>query len=160
MPPLLSLFVSSSSLVATALTDAMSESVPLFFCSDFRKKVFVDLNWKRFWRGRKKVFVDLNWKRFWRGQDLNPRPSDLIHDDMTNKTIFSFVVLKPKLNSAFSYFFQLFLMKTLTSEEVEQMHLLLKQYHPYVVERHGNSTFFINPIVSWLVNNNLELTCK
>jgi hypothetical protein len=28
-------------------------------------------------------------------------------------------------------------MKTLTSEEVEQMHLLLKQYHPYVVERHG-----------------------
>lgn len=30
-------------------------------------------------------------------------------------------------------------MKTLTSEEVEQMHLLLKQYHPYVVERHGES---------------------
>ena len=37
-------------------------------------------------------------------------------------------------------------MKTLTSEEVEQMHLLLKQYHPYVVERHGKH--FI-PILFW-----------
>lgn len=34
---------------------------------------------------------------------------------------------------------QLFIMKTLTSEEVEQMHLLLKQYHPYIVERHGKT---------------------
>ncbi len=33
---------------------------------------------------------------------------------------------------------QLYVIKTLTSEEVEQMHSLLKQYHPYVVERHGN----------------------
>jgi hypothetical protein len=33
----------------------------------------------------------------------------------------------------------LYVLKTLTSEEVEQMHSLLKQYHPYVVERHGKS---------------------
>ena len=32
---------------------------------------------------------------------------------------------------------KLYVIKTLTSEEVEQMHSLLKQYHPYVVERHG-----------------------
>ena len=31
----------------------------------------------------------------------------------------------------------LFMAKTLTSEEVEQMHSLLKHYHPFVVERHG-----------------------
>ncbi|CAG7836636.1 unnamed protein product, partial [Allacma fusca] len=34
---------------------------------------------------------------------------------------------------------KLFIIKTLTSEEVEQMHSLLKQYHPYVVERHGKT---------------------
>ncbi|XP_054716589.1 phosphatidylinositol 5-phosphate 4-kinase type-2 alpha-like [Uloborus diversus] len=33
----------------------------------------------------------------------------------------------------------LFVMKTLQSEEVEQMHSLLKQYHPYIVERHGKT---------------------
>ena len=32
---------------------------------------------------------------------------------------------------------QLYVIKTLTSEEIEQMHSLLKQYHPFVVERHG-----------------------
>ena len=50
MPPLLSLslLVTSSSPTPTALTDAMSESVPFFFCSDFREEIFVDLNWKRF----------------------------------------------------------------------------------------------------------------
>lgn len=32
---------------------------------------------------------------------------------------------------------QLYVVKTLTSEEVEQMHSLLKHYHPYIVERHG-----------------------
>ena len=35
---------------------------------------------------------------------------------------------------------QLYVIKTLTSEEVEQMHFLLKQYHPFVVERHGRKT--------------------
>ena len=35
---------------------------------------------------------------------------------------------------------QLYIIKTLTSEEVEQMHSLLVQYHPYVVERHGKRT--------------------
>ena len=40
----LSLLVSSSSPTATALTDAMSESVPFFFCSNFREEIFVDLN--------------------------------------------------------------------------------------------------------------------
>jgi hypothetical protein len=34
---------------------------------------------------------------------------------------------------------KVFMIKTLTSEEVEQMHSLLKQYHPYVVERHGKT---------------------
>merc|ERR550525_849172 len=34
---------------------------------------------------------------------------------------------------------KLYVLKTLTSEEVEQMHSLLKQYHPYVVERHGKT---------------------
>ncbi|XP_057367020.1 phosphatidylinositol 5-phosphate 4-kinase type-2 alpha-like [Daphnia carinata] len=33
----------------------------------------------------------------------------------------------------------LFVIKTLTREEVEQMHLLLKEYHPYIVERHGKT---------------------
>ena len=31
------------------------------------------------------------------------------------------------------------MIKTLTSEEIEQMHSLLKQYHPFVVERHGKT---------------------
>lgn len=34
---------------------------------------------------------------------------------------------------------KLFIIKSLTSEEVERMHSFLKQYHPYVVERHGNT---------------------
>ncbi|GAB6025205.1 Phosphatidylinositol 5-phosphate 4-kinase type-2 alpha, variant 2 [Chamberlinius hualienensis] len=34
---------------------------------------------------------------------------------------------------------RLFFIKTLTSDEVERMHHLLKQYHPYVVERHGKT---------------------
>lgn len=34
---------------------------------------------------------------------------------------------------------KLFIIKTLTSEEVEQMHFFLKHYHPYIVERHGKT---------------------
>ena len=34
----------SSSPTATALTDLMSDSVPFFFCSDFREEIFADLN--------------------------------------------------------------------------------------------------------------------
>ncbi|XP_023224945.1 phosphatidylinositol 5-phosphate 4-kinase type-2 beta-like [Centruroides sculpturatus] len=34
---------------------------------------------------------------------------------------------------------RLFIIKTLQSEEVEQMHSLLKQYHPYIVECHGKT---------------------
>merc|ERR1711988_11374 len=34
---------------------------------------------------------------------------------------------------------ELYVIKTLTSEEIEQMHSLLKQYHPFVVERHGKT---------------------
>jgi len=34
---------------------------------------------------------------------------------------------------------QLYIIKTLTSEEVEQMHSLLVQYHPFIVERHGKT---------------------
>lgn len=34
---------------------------------------------------------------------------------------------------------QIYIIKTLTSEEVEQMHSLLKQYHPFIVERHGKT---------------------
>ncbi|XP_054166296.1 phosphatidylinositol 5-phosphate 4-kinase type-2 alpha-like [Oppia nitens] len=33
----------------------------------------------------------------------------------------------------------LFILKTLTSDEVESMHHLLKEYHPYIVERHGKT---------------------
>ena len=36
-----------SSPTVSALTDAMSESVPFFFCSDFREDIFIDLNWKK-----------------------------------------------------------------------------------------------------------------
>ena len=32
---------------------------------------------------------------------------------------------------------KLYVIKTLESIEVEQMHSLLKQYHPFIVERHG-----------------------
>ena len=38
-PPLLSLLISSSYMTAIALTDAISESVAFFFCSDFRKEL-------------------------------------------------------------------------------------------------------------------------
>ncbi|XP_075238166.1 phosphatidylinositol 5-phosphate 4-kinase isoform X3 [Lycorma delicatula] len=34
---------------------------------------------------------------------------------------------------------RLFIVKTLTSEEVERMHSFLKHYHPYIVERHGKT---------------------
>ncbi len=34
---------------------------------------------------------------------------------------------------------QLYVVKTLNAEEVEQMHSLLKHYHPFVVERHGRN---------------------
>lgn len=34
---------------------------------------------------------------------------------------------------------KLFIIKSLTSEEVEKMHSFLKHYHPYVVEKHGNT---------------------
>ncbi|XP_076654752.1 phosphatidylinositol 5-phosphate 4-kinase isoform X1 [Halictus rubicundus] len=34
---------------------------------------------------------------------------------------------------------KLFIIKTLTSEEVERMHSFLKHYHPYIVERHGKT---------------------
>lgn len=34
---------------------------------------------------------------------------------------------------------RLFIIKTLTSEEVERMHSFLKHYHPYIVERHGKT---------------------
>ncbi|XP_058798724.1 phosphatidylinositol 5-phosphate 4-kinase type-2 alpha isoform X2 [Phymastichus coffea] len=36
-------------------------------------------------------------------------------------------------------FDKLFILKTLTSEEVERMHSFLKHYHPYIVERHGKT---------------------
>ncbi|EEB19468.1 Phosphatidylinositol-4-phosphate 5-kinase type-2 alpha, putative [Pediculus humanus corporis] len=34
---------------------------------------------------------------------------------------------------------RLFILKTMTSEEVERMHSFLKHYHPYIVERHGKT---------------------
>ncbi|XP_052758441.1 phosphatidylinositol 5-phosphate 4-kinase type-2 alpha isoform X2 [Galleria mellonella] len=34
---------------------------------------------------------------------------------------------------------RLYILKTLTSEEVERMHSFLKHYHPYIVERHGKT---------------------
>jgi len=45
-----------------------------------------------------------------------------------------------KSNAGFYYSYdKLFIIKTLTSEEVERMHSFLKHYHPYVVERHGKT---------------------
>ena len=35
--------------------------------------------------------------------------------------------------------YRTYIIKTLTGEEVEEMHSLLKQYHPYIVERHGKA---------------------
>ncbi|KAG0719081.1 Phosphatidylinositol 5-phosphate 4-kinase type-2 alpha [Chionoecetes opilio] len=34
---------------------------------------------------------------------------------------------------------KMYIVKTLTSDEVEQMHALLKEYHPFVVNRHGKT---------------------
>ena len=34
---------------------------------------------------------------------------------------------------------KLFIIKSLTSEEIERMHAFLKHYHPYVVEKHGHT---------------------
>ncbi|XP_026480880.1 phosphatidylinositol 5-phosphate 4-kinase type-2 alpha-like [Ctenocephalides felis] len=34
---------------------------------------------------------------------------------------------------------KMFIIKSLTSEEVERMHSFLKHYHPYIVERHGKT---------------------
>jgi len=34
---------------------------------------------------------------------------------------------------------RMYLIKTLMGEEVEEMHTLLKQYHPFIVERHGKT---------------------
>uniref|UniRef100_A0A2S2NY45 1-phosphatidylinositol-5-phosphate 4-kinase n=1 Tax=Schizaphis graminum TaxID=13262 RepID=A0A2S2NY45_SCHGA len=45
-----------------------------------------------------------------------------------------------KSNAGFYYSYdKLFIIKTLTSEEVERMHSFLKHYHPYIVERHGKT---------------------
>ena len=33
----------------------------------------------------------------------------------------------------------MYVIKTLTTEEVEEMHSLLKQYHPYIVDRHAKT---------------------
>lgn len=32
-----------------------------------------------------------------------------------------------------------FILKSLSSEEIEKMHSFLKHYHPYVVEKHGST---------------------
>lgn len=48
---------------------------------------------------------------------------------------------------------ELYIIKTLTSEEVEQMHSLLVQYHPFVVERHGkylNVVWFGSGLISMI----------
>ena len=50
---------------------------------------------------------------------------------------------------------QLYVVKTLTSEEVEQMHFLLKQYHPFVVERHGKQAGKKATIILDNFNNSL-----
>ncbi|XP_013773413.1 phosphatidylinositol 5-phosphate 4-kinase type-2 alpha-like isoform X1 [Limulus polyphemus] len=51
------------------------------------------------------------------------------------------VVESPGRSGAHFYqsFDKMFIIKTLLSEEVEQMHVYLKQYHPYIVERHGKT---------------------
>ena len=69
----LSLLVSSSSATATDLTDAMSESIPFSSALTSAKRFL-------------SIWID---KDFWRQQDLNPQPSNLIHDKLDHRTTVS-----------------------------------------------------------------------
>ena len=50
---------------------------------------------------------------------------------------FQIIILGKSGAKFYASYDELYVIKTLTSEEIEQMHSLLKQYHPFVVERHG-----------------------
>ena len=73
MAPLLSLslLVSSSSPTATALTEAMSESVHF-------SSALTSAKW----------FL-LIWRKNWRRRDFNPQPSDLIQNELDHRTMVS-----------------------------------------------------------------------
>lgn len=76
---------------------------------------------KQTWLPYKKVEVEFEPFRCFRSQPLP--------EDSAGKSGAKFYHTSDKL----------FIIKTLTSEEVERMHSFLKQYHPYIVERHGKT---------------------
>ncbi|XP_068241706.1 phosphatidylinositol 5-phosphate 4-kinase type-2 alpha isoform X2 [Palaemon carinicauda] len=54
---------------------------------------------------------------------------------------------------------KMYILKTLTSDEVEQMHALLKEYHPYVVSRHGKTLLPQYLAMYRLTVENMETYC-
>ncbi|XP_071522955.1 phosphatidylinositol 5-phosphate 4-kinase type-2 alpha isoform X2 [Panulirus ornatus] len=54
---------------------------------------------------------------------------------------------------------KMYIVKTLTSDEVEQMHALLKEYHPYVVSRHGKTLLPQYLAMYRLTVDNIETYC-
>ncbi|XP_037774940.1 phosphatidylinositol 5-phosphate 4-kinase type-2 alpha-like [Penaeus monodon] len=54
---------------------------------------------------------------------------------------------------------KMYILKTLTSDEVEQMHALLKEYHPYVVNRHGKTLLPQYLAMYRLTVENVETYC-
>ena len=58
---------------------------------------------------------------------------------------FQIIILGKSGAKFYASYDELYVIKTLTSEEIEQMHSLLKQYHPFVVERHGKLISLSDP---------------
>ncbi|XP_045611037.1 phosphatidylinositol 5-phosphate 4-kinase type-2 alpha isoform X2 [Procambarus clarkii] len=54
---------------------------------------------------------------------------------------------------------KMYIVKTLISDEVEQMHALLKEYHPYVVNRHGKTLLPQYLAMYRLTVDNIETYC-
>jgi len=63
--------------------------------------------------------------------------------DFLNSLIKSPKPIAPMKGGSSAHFYlsadRMYVIKTLTTEEVEEMHSLLKQYHPYIVDRHAKT---------------------
>jgi len=63
--------------------------------------------------------------------------------DFLNSLIKSPKPIAPMKGGSSAHFYlsadRMYVIKTLTTEEVEEMHSLLKQYHPYIVDRHART---------------------
>ncbi|XP_046741570.1 phosphatidylinositol 5-phosphate 4-kinase type-2 alpha isoform X1 [Diprion similis] len=84
---------------------------------------------------------------------LSPPPSAVSHIPVLSKPQRAYSLKPKRLRSQpvlddssgksgakfYQSYDKLFIIKTLTSEEVERMHSFLKHYHPYIVERHGKT---------------------